>query len=200
LSVQPFVEEDQQEKKIMSAVTEMQTLPEQEEKAAVIRKAAAKENYVRLRLHVKNGQISVAGARTVEGPLVMPSKLHSGLAYEVTCGKKRIGLGSIEDSAVRRGFPHPESAPAGQEGHSVVEQQEFEFTVRIQQKEFSPWALPRISVSVYRVKGETPDSPVMPEMLSTQFSRELREVAKLKGIHLKKLSRKLQKEITRALR
>src|SRR5262245_32841401 len=50
----------------------------------------AKDGYVRLRVLVQNGELSVAGAKFVEGPLAEPEVLHPGLAYEMTFGARRV--------------------------------------------------------------------------------------------------------------
>lgn len=158
-----------------------------------------RERYVRLRLRVEGGEISVVGARSVEGPLIAAEKLHSGLVYEAALGKKRIGIGSIPDVGVTRSFPLPEGSP-GPEGHFITELPSYEFDVRLPQKEISPRALPRLRIVVYRAKGTTPIQRIHPEPLHVQFGERLREVAQLRGIYLDNLSVNMRKKLQQALR
>jgi len=175
-------------------------LPPMQEKAPeAVEEEAEVERYVRLRLGVRGDQISVLGARTVEGPLVRPEKLHAGLAYEVARDQKQLTLGSIPDVGERRSFPDPDQ-PEGTKGHHIAELPSYEFQVRIPQQEFSEWALPRLRVSVYRIKGEVPERPTTYEALADQYSEELRPVAELKGIRLQDLADDLQEEVRSALR
>lgn len=152
------------------------------------------EGYVRLRLRVTGDKISVVGARTVEGPLVTPEKIHSGLIYEASYDQKRIGFGWIAEAAESRSFPPPEPAP-GQEGHHITELSSFEFNARITKEEFAKANLPDVEVSVYRVKEEPKSKVISSDKLGEQFSRELREVAHLKGINLNKLDDDDKKEL-----
>ena len=54
-----------------------------------------KEGYVRLRVLVQDGELSVVGAKFVEGPLAAMSVFHSGLVYEMTLGSRRVASGAI---------------------------------------------------------------------------------------------------------
>lgn len=152
------------------------------------------EGYVRLRLRVQGDKISVVGARTVEGPLLTPEKIHSGLIYETSYDRKRIGFGWIADAAESRSFPPKDPAP-GQEGHHVTELSSFEFNARITKEEFAKANLSDVEISVYRVKEEPPNESFSSDKLGEQFSRELREVAYLKGINLNKLNDDDKKEL-----
>lgn len=157
------------------------------------------EGYVRLRMRVENGVMTVVGVRRVDGPLVQPERLHSGLAFEIMRDQKRLAMGTIADHGVRRSFPPPEDTP-GMEGHHIAELPGYEFNVRIPQKEFTEKALPRLRVSVYRIKGETPDKPIAAESFAKQYSREMRPVAELKGINVRDLPNHVQDEIQQVLK
>ena len=67
----------------------------------------AKEGYVRLRVLVQDGELSVVGAKFVEGPLAPMETLHPGLAYEMTLGARRVAAGAIADAGVWRSYPDP---------------------------------------------------------------------------------------------
>ena len=167
---------------------------DEQEELPKARSVGKGEGYVRLCLRVKGNKISLVGARTVEGPLVTPKKIHSGLIYEANYDQKRIGFGWIADAGERRSFPHPKPKP-GQEGHHVTDLSSFEFNARISKEDFVKANLPDVEVSVYRVKEEPQDASVSPERFDVQFSRELREVAHLKGINLNKLNDDDKKEL-----
>ncbi len=154
--------------------------------------------YLRLRLRVENSEISIVEARKVEGPLTMPYKIDGNLAYEVTVGSNKIAAGSIADVGVNRSFPNPQ-APPGQEGHFFVELPSYEFNVRIPRESLSPSTLPNAEIAVYRVKTPVSQS-IGDEPLRSQFADELREVARLKGIPVKKLPKSIQSEIKRLFR
>lgn len=156
------------------------------------------ERYVRMRVRVQGDQMEVVGAWVVEGPLVRPEKLHAGLVYEVALGEKQVGLGSIPDAGVRRSFPPPE--PIGEmKGHHIEEVPSYEFPVRVPQQELSVRGLPRLRISVYRIKGKVPERSPTDALLLDQFAEELRPVAELKGIRLKDLPEGVQEEIKNAL-
>ena len=87
------------------------------------------EGYVRLRLRVSDGEMSVVGAKAVEGPLVEP-RLQGALAYEATVGEKRVAAGGIPDVGQRRSFPDPEGKGVSA-GHHVERAQTYEVNVRI---------------------------------------------------------------------
>ncbi|MCB0168088.1 MAG: hypothetical protein KDI79_27925 [Anaerolineae bacterium] len=156
------------------------------------------EGYVRLRLRVEGDTISVAGVTAVDGPLVIPENIHSGLVYEATYNQKRIGLGTIPDPGEFRSFPHPTPVP-GQEGHHITELPSYEFAVRVPKTDFSRQKLSKINVAVYRIKGDPPSKSVGPEQLSSQFSQELREVVQLKGIRIDDLDADVQEELRQVL-
>jgi hypothetical protein len=130
----------------------------------------------------------------------MPDKIDGNLAYEVTVGsKRRIAAGSIADVGVNRSFPNPQAVP-GQEGHFFVELPSYEFNVRIPRESLSPSTLPRAEIAIYRVKTPVSESIGVDKPLRSQFASELREVARLKGIPVKKLPRSIQSEINRLFR
>ena len=156
------------------------------------------ENSVRLRLRVDKGQVSVIGARTVSGPTPAPEQLHYGLAFEVTRGGRRLAVGSVPDVGEMRSFPPPKPKP-GQEGHYVAPLDSFEVEVRVPQKEFTAAVLPRLQVTLLRMKAEPPQRPISAAPLAEQFRDELRPVAELRGIRLNALPASIRGELTRAL-
>src|SRR5918995_1413261 len=152
-------------------------LPDQLEPRPSRRKAADEQGYVRIRVRVENGELSVQDLRHVEGPLVAHEDLHGDLAYEVTIGGQRIGSGAIPDVPTMRSFPHPEPAP-GQEGHHFTPATSFEFLVRVPKEAISERALPRLGIALYRIKEGPVPRTEGPESLANRFPKELREVGR----------------------
>ena len=171
-------------------------LPDMQEAKLV--DAPQKEGYVRLRLRVADGEVSVVGANAVEGPLVESGKLHGALAYEVVLGTKRIAAGSFPDLGERRSFPNP-NGPPEQQGHFISTVPSYEVNVRVPASEVSLASLPRLDIRLYRVKDEIAAERIQPGILVDQFPKELREVGRVKGIRPELLATPLQAELRRAL-
>jgi hypothetical protein len=183
-----------------AVVRQPKTRPEQKE-ANVTRAEAAQqpEGYVRLRLRVSDGEMSVVGAKAVEGPLVEP-RLQGALAYEATVGDKRVAAGGIPDVGERRSFPDPQGKGV-MRGHHVEELKTYEVNIRIPKERVSASALPRLEIALYKMKEELPEA--RPDMLAAapigeQFGRELREVGRMKGIRPDKLARPVAQQVRKA--
>jgi hypothetical protein len=158
----------------------------------------AKEGYVRLRVLVQRGEMSVVGAKFVEGPLAPVETLHPGLAYEVTLGARRVAAGAIPDVGVYRSFPDPLGRP-GLEGHHIVEAPSYEIAVRVPAQDLSMAALPKAHITLYRWRGTGPAAPAAGRSLKAQLKGRVETVATLKGIRLSRLSKEAQAEVRRAL-
>jgi hypothetical protein len=157
-----------------------------------------KESYLRLSFHVENSQVTLLDVHEVEGPLKMPDELRGEVAYEVNLGSKRIGVGSLSDVGIRRGFPRP-NADSAYEGHSIIELPSYDFFARVPKKEFHLSKLNKLKVSVFRIKDQ-PEKSLDIRPLEVQFSNNLREVARLEGIKINKLPVKLQSKLKKAAR
>lgn len=157
-------------------------------------------SYLRMRVRVDNGEMSVVDVREVEGPLSMRNTLPSGFAYEVTQGAKRVAVGSVPDLGEWRSYPSP-SGPPEVRGHHVTTQTDAEFSVRVPREELSVSALPQTQITLYQVK-DTSQEKTIPHgvALADTFTNEIREVARLKGIKIDSLSKDSQKNILRALK
>jgi hypothetical protein len=174
--------------------------PEQK-KANLTRAETAKqpEGYVRLRLRVTDGQLSVLSAKAVEGPLVEPN-LQGALAYEVTVGEKRVAAGGIPDAGERRSFPHPEGK-GEMSGHHVEQLKSYEVNIRVPKERVSATELPRLEIALFKLKEELPEIRVdrlRPDLIANQFQRELREVARMKGIAPDRLARPVAQQVRKA--
>ena len=158
----------------------------------------ARDGYVRLRVLVQNGELSVAGAKFVEGPLAAIDALHPGLAYEVTLGSRLIAAGAIADAGVWRSFPDPLGRP-GLDGHHVTKLASYEIAVRVPAQELSMSALPKAQITLYRWRGTSPAAPVKGRSLKAQLKGRVDTIAILKGIQLSRLSKRTQAELRGAL-
>jgi hypothetical protein len=183
-----------------AAVRQPKIRPEQKEGKVTRAEAAQQpEGYVRLRLRVTDGEMSVVGAKAVEGPLVEP-KLQGALAYEVTVGERRIAAGGIPDVGERRSFPDPEGR-GEMSGHHVEELRTYEVSVRVPKEQVSAAALPRLEIALYKMKEELPEARgdrLPPGPIGAQFERELREVGRMKGIRPDRLARPVAQEVRKA--
>lgn len=170
--------------------------PDQKEPPKSRKTAEQPQGYVRLRLRVEGDDISVVGAKAVEGPLV-ESKLQGALAYEVTVGQKRVAAGAIPDAGERRSFPDPQGR-GEMAGHHVATLPVYEVNVRVPKEQVSAASLPRLEIALYRVKEPLPVERPEAGAIGPQFERELREVGRIKGIRPERLSQRAADEVRAA--
>jgi hypothetical protein len=159
----------------------------------------AKDGYVRLRVLVQNRELSVAGAKFVEGPLAPMETLHPGLAYEVMLGSRRVAAGAIVDAGVWRSFPDPFGHP-GLEGHHITDVPSYEIAVRVPAREISISTLSKARIMLYRWRGMHPAAPVPGRSLKAQLKGRVDTIAILDGIRMSRLSKQVQAELRRALK
>jgi hypothetical protein len=158
----------------------------------------AKVGYVRLRVLVQNGELSVVGAKFVEGPLAPMETLHPGLAYEMTLGSRRVAAGAIVDAGQWRSFPDPLGRPELQ-GHHITEVPSYEIAVRVPAQELTMSALSKARITLYRWRGTGPAAPVAGRSLKAQLKGRVDTIATLNGIRLGRLSKKAQAELRGAM-
>ncbi|HSK16329.1 MAG TPA: hypothetical protein VK915_09170 [Gaiellaceae bacterium] len=168
---------------------------------ATARKA---DGYVRMRVRVVDGKMSVLDAKAVEGPLV-ESKLQGAVAYEVLLGDRRVAAGAAPDVGERRSFPDPKARTPEMRGHHVTPLRSYEVNVRVPKAEVSVAELPTLEVALYRIKEEIPAERAAPSALAAgavgpQFQRELREIGRLKGIDPAKLEKGVAAQLRKAFK
>ena len=167
--------------------------------------ARAQDGYVRLRLRVtEGGRLTVVGAKAVDGEFVEP-KLQGALAYEAALGPRRIAAGGIPDVGEQRSFPDPKAPLPEMKGHHVTELASYEVNVRVPRGAVKAAELPKLEVVLFRIKEDLPaDAAVLaaaePAPLGDQFRRELREVARLKGIKPDKLAKPVADQLKKAFK
>lgn len=160
--------------------------------------SAPSEGYVRVQIHVENGQLSVTGVKEVAGPLVLPATVARGYAYEVLVADQQIALGSIPDAGVHRSFANRD-IPGPQGKHHIVELPAFDFFARIPKTHFSAAILPRLTVVLHRV-SEAPDRLAPAASLHVQAGVVTSEVGRLSGIKLDQLSWTVRPQIEEILK
>src|SRR5215216_595241 len=99
------------------------------------------------------------------------------MVYEVTVGGERVASASVPDAGVNRSFP-PREPVAGQDGHFFAPTPDI--LVRVPSDSVSLRALPRVEIALYRVKEGPLPRTEDAEPLGQRFSRELREVSRLR--------------------
>ena len=149
-------------------------------------KGVPSRRYVRFRIQVKNGEMSIVDSQLVEGALLTPATVDGDYVYEVTLGEKRLHLDSIPDLGVRRSFTNITGIKDEEREH-ITRLSTYEFDIRIPEKELATDALPNISIALYRTKERTAKMTLGIKPLNVQFEGELREIARLKGIEAKVL-------------
>jgi hypothetical protein len=163
------------------------------DQTGVKRTAPRGEGYVRLRVRVgEDGGTSIVDSHFVDSTLVQPSAIHGNFAYEITEGDKRLYLDSIPDLGVFRSFVNPDG-PLEERQHHMYELKTYEFDVRVPVRELLAAALPKVAITLYRVKEARPAMPVGIQPLHVQYQRELREIARLDGVPAKILPEAVQK-------
>lgn len=161
-------------------------------------KSRARDGYVRLRVQVEDGALSVVGAKFVEGPLAPSATITAGLAYEVAIGARQIAAGDIVDAGTWRSYPDPENRP-GMQGHHLTQLSSYEIAVRIPASELSASALAKAQITLYRWHGKEPVAFEAGRSMKAQLAGKVETVATLKGIRLASLPKAAQAEIRRAL-
>lgn len=139
-----------------------QERPDQE---PVRRRGGSAEQYVRLRVRVNDGELSIVGSHVVDGPLAQTAAFQGGYAYEVTEGDRLLHAGSIPDLGVVRSFAYPEGT-LEQQRHHTYELSTYEFDARVPADALQRAALPKIAVVLYRVKERAPARAMPAQPLS----------------------------------
>ena len=156
--------------------------------------------YVRFRMRVEDGTMSIVDSHLVDSALMMPPTLYGEYAYEVTDGSTVLHADSIPDLGVVRSFADP-NGTREQLRHHMYRESTYEFDVRAPAERLTTGALSKISVVLYRVKEGAPTRALTTlAPLGTQFERELREVTRISRIPAAALPSSLRKPPRRRAR
>jgi hypothetical protein len=140
-----------------------------------------REQYVRLRVRVTDGRLSIVESHLVDGPLGQATGFPGGNAYEVTLGDRLLHAGALPDLGVQRSFPNPKGPPE-QHGHFLTDRRVYEFMARVPAEEVRPDTIGEIAVRLHRVKQEARVDRIGDAPLAAQFERDLRPIAELVGL------------------
>lgn len=151
-----------------------------------------REQYVRLRMRMSHGRLSVVDSHLVDGPLGQGTAFAGSNAYEVTLGDRLLHADALPDLGVQRSFPNPEGPPE-QRGHYLTERSVFEFVARVPAAELTRDTIGEITVRLHRLKEEARADRIGDAPLGTQFAREMRPVAELVGLPDSVLPRAIEK-------
>jgi hypothetical protein len=146
------------------------------------RGAARTGGYVRLRIRVEDGTLTIVDTHHVDSELALPTVLLGGNAYDVTIGDRLLHADSIPDVGVSRSFPNPDpDAPPEQRGHHFHELSMYEFDVRLPVGDLTKADLPKVEIAYYRIKEHT-GTPLAARPLAQQYEKEVREVSRIVGL------------------
>jgi hypothetical protein len=145
------------------------------------RAGAGAEQYIRLRIRVRKGRLSVVDSHLVDGPLGQVTGFPGSHAYEVTLDGRLLHAGALPDLGVQRSFPNLHGPPL-ERGHYITERDTYEFAARLPADEVTSKTIGKIAIRLLRVKEETGAARLAENPLSEQFERELRPVAELVGL------------------
>jgi hypothetical protein len=146
------------------------------------RARAGASGYVRLRIRMDEGEMSIVDTQHVDSELELPAALYGGNAYDVTLGDRLLHADSVPDVGVSRSYPNPDpDAPPEQRHHHIHELSMYEFDVRVPLADLTPADLAKVEIAYYRVKEHT-DRAMAARPLIRQYSKELREVNRIVGL------------------
>jgi len=152
------------------------------------------DSYIVLRMRVQNGTMTVIGSKRVEGPLLRTETIvPGGLTHESFVGDTRVAIGSIPDFGEQRSYPRP-----GTKEHFITELPSFDFNLRLPGEKVSLNDLPKLNVSLYRLKEALPDLKLSALPLQAQYSKEVRVVAQLKGINVSELKGDVKESVNKS--
>jgi hypothetical protein len=165
------------------------------------RAARAGESYLRLRVRVEGGDMSVVDARQVEGPLTQPSTVHGNYVAELLYNGEPVAVEAIPDLGERRSYFDPGRAVTEGGSHGSWEIPTAEFALRLPSDAMSSRSLSRADIVLYQVKDSSqPLRTRADASLRDDYQSELREVARLQGVELSSLSKAAQASVRRVLK
>jgi hypothetical protein len=143
----------------------------------------AREQYIRMRVRVRDGRLSVIDSHLVDGPLTLTRSFAGSHAYEVTLDDQLLHAGDLPDLGVQRSFVNPDrKAPKEERGHHFTERAVFEFMARVPAGPVRADTIGRITLRLHRVKEEARFHHPTSAPLGERFEREMRPVAELVGL------------------
>lgn len=155
--------------------------------------------YFRIRMHIADGELSVAGIKFVGGPIRQDAVVSSGLTYDAKIGRRRVAFGDVPDTIEWRSFPDP-AGKGEMAGHHVVEQTRYDFTVRVPAAKITESDLENLRVSLYEWRGGGPGEHISIGALSKQPKTVVRRLAVLPRMESSKIPVAVRKEVKSAFK
>lgn len=157
------------------------------------------DGYLRLTVRLTDGDLSVIGAKIVDGPLLQPDPTGE-MMYQAAIGDRRVGIGGLPELEVEHGFA-PEDDPTA--GHAVGPSDGNEFIVRIPRQDITADELDALEIELVR-PAETTASPPPGMTLEAAAADEGRSgpdvVARLRGVDLSQAPSEQAEAVRRRLR
>jgi hypothetical protein len=174
-------------------------LEEQVAGDAASEEAGEGRGYIRLRLRVDDGDVSIRDARFVGGPLTKLNEVVTpGLNYEARIGRRRVAVGDVPDPTQWRGYPDP-AGRAGLEGHHMVEQTSYDFTVRIPADKIGASSLGDLRVDLFRWRGRGPDDHIDISELGKEPKGAVERLATFRGVEREEIPSRVEENLKSAL-
>ena len=159
------------------------------------------ESYLRLRVRVENGNMSIVDARQVEGPLIQSSIIQNGYVAELLHNGNPVAVEAIADLGERRPYFDPGRALVEGAAHGSFDVPTAEFALRIPSGAMLFKNLPKAEIALYQIKDSSqPLRTRAGASLRTDYQSEVREVARLKGVNMTNLSKAAQASVKRVLK
>lgn len=147
---------------------------------------ATSNGYVRLKVHVDNGQLSVTDVKEVPGPFITSKALGPGHAYEVLIDGEPISTGFLPDVGVHRPLAS-RNAPGPKGKHHTTTRSCYDFYARIPKTRVTSRALPKMKIVLYQV--HQPPEQIRSKVPSTgQSGVRSTKVGHVTGLKADKLS------------
>lgn len=188
--------------KISDSPQDKSVSPAKEEKAQKsgdnLAVSDSSDGYVRLKIHMEEGKLSVIDAKEVPGPFIDTKAVSPGYNYEVLTDNQPITFGFLPDVGVRRSFANIDVA--GREGrHHITTLSSFDFFVRVPKSQISKKTLPKMTITVQEVK-QTPDTLLKEVPLTKQTGLVSTEIGRLAGIKLDEVPKKVSSQLERIMK
>jgi len=154
--------------------------------------------YVRFKIHVDSGKLSVTDIKSIQGPLIVSTAIIPGHVFEVLVRDESIIRGSLPDVGVRRSFANID-VPAPENRHHITILPNFDFFVRVPKNYVTREALPQFTIKLHKVQ-ETPDQLTRAVPLIKHSGVLSTEIGHLDGIRLDELPELARPRLERILR
>ncbi len=156
------------------------------------------DGYVRLKIHMEEGKLSVTGVKEVPGPFIDTKTVSPGYNYEVLTDDQPITLGFLPDVGVRRSFANID-VPGHEGKHHITILPSFDFFVRVPKNQISERKLPQMTIIVHEVK-QTPDRLLERVPLTKQTGLVSTEIGRLVGIKFDEVPKTVSSQLERIMK